>query len=142
MRQGDTVSARRFCSLPHSLTPSLPSKGQAVVEYAILIGVVTVAIVGMQTYAKRGLQAGIKLAADQLGDQRQGASEIDLSVDWKKKGDSKIATTTHASGTNPKAPATRIVESNAGGARVYRTDEVTTSSGLLSSTLGAERGQQ
>ncbi|MDP3723318.1 MAG: hypothetical protein Q8R91_07470 [Candidatus Omnitrophota bacterium] len=41
-------------------------------EYAILIGIVTAAIVGMQTYAKRGIQAGIKLAADQLGDQLQG----------------------------------------------------------------------
>ena len=40
--------------------------GQAIMEYAILIGVVTAAMLGMQLYAKRSLQAGIKTAADQL----------------------------------------------------------------------------
>jgi len=47
-------------------------QGQAIVEYAILIGIVTAAIVGMQVYAKRGIQAGIKLAADQVGNQLDG----------------------------------------------------------------------
>jgi Flp pilus assembly pilin Flp len=115
--------------------------GQAILEYGILIGIVTAALVTMQTYIKRGVQAGIKVAADQLGDQRKGTEEVDLSFVWKKKGRSEITTITHASG-NPTAPATRSVESKSGGARVYRTDEVTTSRGTLSETLGAERGQQ
>ena len=42
------------------------TQGQGIVEYAILIGIVTVAILGMQLYAKRGIQAGIKMAADQM----------------------------------------------------------------------------
>ena len=39
MRQepGDTVLARRFSSLPHSLTPSLPSKGQASLEMTLAL---------------------------------------------------------------------------------------------------------
>lgn len=40
--------------------------GQAITEYAILIGVVVAALLGMQVYAKRGLQAGIKATADHL----------------------------------------------------------------------------
>ena len=43
-----------------------PRKGQAFVEYSILLGVVTVVLLGMQLYAKRGIQAGFKMAADGL----------------------------------------------------------------------------
>lgn len=42
------------------------SPGQAVMEYAILVGLVVAAVAGMQTYFKRGLQAGVKLAADRM----------------------------------------------------------------------------
>ena len=115
-------------------------KGQAILEYAVLVGVVIVFFVGMQTYAKRGLQAGIKLVADQLGDQRQGVEEIDLGLDWKFKGQAKPRTTVHAPG-NPNAPATRRVESKPEGVRVYDTKEATTSSGTLSQELFVARGQ-
>jgi hypothetical protein len=37
------------------------------VEYAILVGLVVAAVAGMQTYFKRGIQAGVKLAADRMG---------------------------------------------------------------------------
>ena len=40
--------------------------GQSVAEYAILIGVVSAAIIGMSTYAKRGMQGMIKKAADDM----------------------------------------------------------------------------
>lgn len=42
------------------------SRGQSVAEYAILIALISMAIAGMQLYAKRGIQAGVKVAADQL----------------------------------------------------------------------------
>lgn len=45
---------------------SLRLQGQAIVEYAILLGVAALAVAGMQLYAKRGIQAGIKMAADRL----------------------------------------------------------------------------
>ena len=41
-------------------------RGQAIVEYLLLFGVVAAAITGMMVYAKRGLQAGLKVAADDL----------------------------------------------------------------------------
>lgn len=41
-------------------------------EYAVLIGIVAAALLAMQIYAKRGLQAGLKTAADQIGSQADG----------------------------------------------------------------------
>jgi len=46
--------------------------GQAAAEYALLLGVITAAMVGMLLYAKRGIQAGVKSAADRLA---SGAAE-------------------------------------------------------------------
>ena len=46
--------------------------GQTILEYAIMLGVVTSAILAMQIYAKRGIQSVVKLNADQLGDQADG----------------------------------------------------------------------
>ena len=41
--------------------------GQSTAEYAIVISVVVAAVIGMQLYVKRGLNAKIKTAADALG---------------------------------------------------------------------------
>jgi len=41
-------------------------RGQAATEYALLLGVITAAILGIHFYAKRGIQAGVKFAADSL----------------------------------------------------------------------------
>ncbi len=45
-------------------------KGQSTAEYAIVIGLVIAAAVGMQIYVKRGLQAKIKGAVDYKPDTR------------------------------------------------------------------------
>lgn len=42
-------------------------RAQSTLEYAILIAVVVGALIGMQTYVKRGLQNRLKLAADDIG---------------------------------------------------------------------------
>ena len=41
-------------------------RGQSIVEYLLVFGVVAAAITGMMVYAKRGVQAGLKAAADDL----------------------------------------------------------------------------
>jgi hypothetical protein len=46
---------------------SLNKKGQGTAEYAILIGIVIAAVMAMQVYVKRGLQAGMKFAVDKSG---------------------------------------------------------------------------
>jgi len=44
-------------------------KAQSLSEYVLLIAVVSLALLAMQTYAKRGLQGTIKFMADELGKQ-------------------------------------------------------------------------
>ncbi|GAI08601.1 unnamed protein product, partial [marine sediment metagenome] len=52
------------------------NRGQAVFEYAIIIGIVVLALGTMQVYLRRGIQAGIKIAADELGRQEDSV-ELD-----------------------------------------------------------------
>jgi len=47
-------------------------EGQAFVEYAILFAVVAAALLGMQLYAKRGIQASIRMVTDRIGSQSDG----------------------------------------------------------------------
>jgi len=44
-------------------------KAQSVLEYAILLGVILLALMIMQVYVKRGYQGYIKQQADQVGQQ-------------------------------------------------------------------------
>lgn len=43
--------------------------GQSILEYTLIIGIVVTALIVMQVYIKRGIQAATKVAADQLGAQ-------------------------------------------------------------------------
>ncbi len=52
-------------------------RGQSTAEYAVLIAIVIAALVGMQTYVKRGLQAKYKDASDTL---TQSVGEGDFSL--------------------------------------------------------------
>lgn len=73
------------------------SKGQSIIEYTTIIGLVVIALSAMQVYIKRGIQAGIKIAADELtadiGGQ-QAAEETD--PDKGRKTTSKIDTQTQS----------------------------------------------
>ena len=40
--------------------------GQAIIEYSLMLSVAVAAILGMQLYAKRGVQGGVKAVADAL----------------------------------------------------------------------------
>lgn len=43
--------------------------GQSIAEYAVIISVVTAALLAMQVYLKRGIQAAVKYSTDQFGNQ-------------------------------------------------------------------------
>ena len=49
---------------PGTRNPKQCRDGQAVVEYALLLALVSAALLGMQLYAKRGVQAGVKMMTD------------------------------------------------------------------------------
>ena len=45
------------------------SKAQSIVEYTFIIGIVATALLMMQLYMKRSIQAVVKVASDELGNQ-------------------------------------------------------------------------
>lgn len=52
-------------------------RGQSMIEYSILLAIVVALISIAQIYMKRGIQAGVKISADQLGDQSGAATYYD-----------------------------------------------------------------
>ncbi len=58
-------------------------KGQNLIEYGLILGIVTVALLGMQTYFKRGVQSVIKVVADDYGTQGTPISDVEIEI--KKK---------------------------------------------------------
>ncbi len=56
-----------------AIAPILPAetkrKGQSVLEYAVIIGTIVLALLVMQGYLKRSLQGKLKVIADDLGQQ-------------------------------------------------------------------------
>ena len=49
-------------------------KGQATLEYAVVLGVVAAALIAMQFYMKRGVQGKLRDATDQVGEQYRPAN--------------------------------------------------------------------
>lgn len=79
-----------------------PRRGQSAAEYVFMAGAVIIAFVYMQTYVKRGIQATVKTAADQMGSQAD--SEDDASYGQRSSsnntvtGNSNYNTTTSGGG--------------------------------------------
>lgn len=46
------------------------NKAQSILEYSLIVGIVTIIFFNMGTFLKRGTQGMIKTVADQIGDQR------------------------------------------------------------------------
>ena len=58
-------------STPHSALRTPHSAfGQAFIEYVVMLGLVAAALVGISTYAKRGLQSAVKIAVDDMSPLR------------------------------------------------------------------------
>ena len=49
-------------------------------EYALILGVVTVALLGMQAYFKRGIQSVIKVTADGYGFQGEPVKPLEIKI--------------------------------------------------------------
>ncbi|MFH1622307.1 MAG: hypothetical protein ABIA97_04210 [Candidatus Omnitrophota bacterium] len=47
----------------------IKKRGQSTLEYAILVVVVIMALIGIQAYLKRGISGRMRESADQIGDQ-------------------------------------------------------------------------
>lgn len=101
------------------------SRAQSISEYVLVIGLVSAALVGMQVYMKRGIQAVVKDSADELGIQED--SEIDV-----EKG-----TTTYSKTNTITGPSTRETREALGGGN--RVDFSTTTTTAGSQTYMSEQ---
>lgn len=86
-------------------------RGQALFEYAVIIGIVVLALGMMQVYVRRGIQAGIKIAADELGRQEDSV-ELDPTQG-----------TLQSSQTRVLSAATRQTQLNYGGSATVNASE-------------------
>lgn len=107
----------------HGLYKLRKNRAQSILEYAILIGVIAAALSAMQIYFRRGIQAVIRVAADEVGCQTKGLVEYDYKNEWKKRGASDTDTTVDRQMTSSM---------NNGESISYDSDETTTRTGILS----------
>ncbi len=56
------------------------SKGQNLIEYALILGIIAVALFAMQTYFQRGIQSVIKVVADDYGPQATPIEDTEMAV--------------------------------------------------------------
>ncbi|MBU0468630.1 MAG: hypothetical protein KKF78_06550 [Candidatus Omnitrophica bacterium] len=54
------------------------NKAQSILEYSLIVGMVTVIFFNMGTFLKRGTQGMIKTVADQIGTQRNADQIFDI----------------------------------------------------------------
>jgi len=57
-----------------------PRQGQSIVEYTIVVGIITIVVIAMAPLVKRTGQGMIKLVADQIGVQNNADQEFDEKV--------------------------------------------------------------
>jgi hypothetical protein len=77
-------------------------RAQSFTEYALLFGLVTMALVGMQVYMKRGIQAVVKVASDELGTQEN--PEVLINFNRQQETNSKTQASTTGSITRLESP--------------------------------------
>jgi Flp pilus assembly pilin Flp len=77
--------------------------GQNLIEYAVVLGVVTVALMGMQTYFKRSVQSVVKVVADAYSDNNQrepiGAVEMRIRNEAHQRPGKPLIATSISSGS-------------------------------------------
>ncbi len=56
--------------------PRQGGAGQTIVEYIVLIGIITLALMAMGPLFKRGVQSLVKATADQIGNQQKADQDI------------------------------------------------------------------
>ncbi|MBU1124498.1 MAG: hypothetical protein KKC84_00555 [Candidatus Omnitrophica bacterium] len=95
---------------------------QSMMEYAIVLGLISAALAAMQVYFRRNIQSVVKFASDQLGDQRKGGVEYDYRYEMKPREGSNVSATTFG---------TKAATIHQRGGVTYDEDETTTQEGVL-----------
>jgi len=128
--------------MPIKIKTKMKKKAQSTLEYVVLVSIIAAALTAMQIYFKRGIQATVKLAADDMsrgmqsesGDdvsaQKKGAVDYDYKYEWKWKGDADTFTSSTGVSTT---------EHMEDGAVSYGKNDTTTQTGVLSAGAWQER---
>lgn len=66
-------------------------RGQSILEYTILLGVVVAALLVMQSFVKRGFQGGLKSSADKMG-ETFSAGNTTISQNNTMENDQEVVT--------------------------------------------------
>ena len=106
----------------------MESKAQVASEYVIIIIIVGVALAAMSLYFRRSIQAVVKLAADEVGAQKD--SEIVPEEGQKQDGRSHITTV---------SSLTQNIIGSEGGVQNRTIDSTSTSSGTSNYTTEREQ---
>jgi hypothetical protein len=75
---------------------------QAISEYLVLITLIAAALTVMQIYFRRSVQAVVKIAADEIGGQKEGAATEDLHLVWFEKDNTDVNSTMVSTKTETK----------------------------------------
>ena len=122
-------------------------RGQTILEYLMIFAVVSAAMLGMQVYAKRGIQAAVKIAADQMspveGPEDDKGWVAQVFGMWQEFGDPKQRKQIPAGSVVDKGSTItttghqqRTMNEDEGGKRRVSIDEdVTQSSGTSTSVV-------
>ncbi len=70
--------------------------GQSIQEYVILLSIIGLSLSAMTIYFKRSVNSVVKVAADQVGSQKDGAVDVDF-LKWEERGDSYTIVTSDGS---------------------------------------------
>jgi len=101
--------------------------GQSIAEYSILFAVVTAALLAMQVYMKRGIQAAVKHSTDQFGSQDYMETDKDkiTQQDVVMHSVSEATMGVHQEGVGDSSKATFTFDENSTniGTSLYWTEE-------------------
>ncbi|MGD0336989.1 MAG: hypothetical protein ABSB18_07855 [Candidatus Omnitrophota bacterium] len=100
------------------------SRAQSILEYVVIIGVVSAALATMQLYLKRSVQSVVKVTADVMGSQGKGIIGGELDPRYERKSIDIANISTETSGFNSSTISQ-------GGNTSYATNTAQKKSGVL-----------
>jgi Flp pilus assembly pilin Flp len=116
------------------------TRGQALVEYALIIGVVAAAVAAMATYMKRGVQSNVKVAADAMSPLRALNSKADPTGEETQlmgiryeSGDRRPTNTTSLIGYVAQRESAVTTQTNQVSSSVFGTSTKVSTTGSLTS---------
>ena len=108
------------------------NKGQTIVEYIVLIGIITVALFYMGPLFKRGVQSLVKVTSDQIGGQQNAEQDFQDANDPGATGGYLVSSDTEGNSSVKK----KVKTGNFSGVAGIAVDETTNTTADSHTNLG------